>query len=288
MTHFGWEEDRGRGRGAALRGAPVRGSRTRQGLTSGRFAARGFAVLIRGAQNRSRARSRSDGRTDRTKTDLAASLPTGPAIILVEPQLAQNVGSVARAMANFALSELRIVRGRAQADGEKARVFAAGAHHVIDAARHFDRVEDALADLTLVIATTAREREQAKPVDAPEAGAARMVAEAGAGGRAGLMFGRERTGLENDEIALAHRVVTFPVNPAYASLNLAQAVLLMGYEWFKAATGGAAPFEMPTRSPPATHEEIVALFAHLEGSSRRAASSARPPSAPRWSATSAT
>ncbi|RXF75491.1 RNA methyltransferase [Hansschlegelia zhihuaiae] len=203
--------------------------------------------------------------TDRTKSDLAASLPAGPAIILVEPQLAENVGAVARAMANFALSELRIVRGRAQAEGEKARVFAAGAHHVIDAARHFERVEDALAGLTLVLATTARERGQAKPVDAPGAAARLMVVEAAQGGRCGVMFGRERTGLENDEISLASRVVTFPVNPAYASLNLAQAVLLVGYEWFKAATGGAPAFEMPTRSPPASHDEVLALFAHLEG-----------------------
>ena len=203
--------------------------------------------------------------TDRTKIDLAASLPAGPVIILVEPQLAENVGSVARAMANFALAELRVVRGRAQADGEKARVFAAGAHHVIDAARHFETVEEALGDLTLVLATTARERGQAKPVDAPEAAAALTVAETRAGGRVGIMFGRERTGLENDEISLAHRVVTFPVNPAYASLNLAQAVLLVGYEWFKAATGGAPAFDMESRSPPATHNETLALFAHLEG-----------------------
>jgi tRNA/rRNA methyltransferase len=203
--------------------------------------------------------------TDRTKTDLAASLPAGPVIVLVEPQLAENVGSVARAMANFALSELRVVRGRARAASDKARAFAAGAHHVLDAARHFDRVEDAVADVRLLFATTARERGQAKPVDAPEDAAARIVAAASAGTRAALLFGRERTGLENDEVALAQRVVTFPVNPAYASLNLGQAVLLMGYEWFKAATGGAPAFQMPTRSPPASHAEIVALFAHLEG-----------------------
>ena len=203
--------------------------------------------------------------TDRTKTDLAAILPAGPAIVLVEPQLAENVGAVARAMANFALGDLRVVRGRAQAKGEKARAFAAGASHVIDAGRHFDGVEDALAECTLVFATTARERGQAKPVDTPADAAARMAQEHAAGGRVAIMFGRERTGLENDEIALSHRVVTFPVNPAYASLNLGQAVLLMGYEWFKAATGGAPAFQMPTRSPPATHDEIVALFAHLEG-----------------------
>ncbi|PZQ18997.1 MAG: RNA methyltransferase [Ancylobacter novellus] len=203
--------------------------------------------------------------TDRTKTDLAASLPAGPVIVLVEPQLAENVGSVARAMANFALAELRIVRGRAKASDEKARVFSAGAHHVLEAARDFDRVEDAVADATLVFATTARERGQAKPVDGPEEAARRAVAETMAGGRVAILFGRERTGLENDEVALAGRVVTFPVNPAYASLNLGQAVLLMGYEWFKAATGGRPAFDMPSRARPATHEELVALFAHLEG-----------------------
>lgn len=203
--------------------------------------------------------------TDHTKSDLAAALPAGPVIVLVEPQLAENVGSVARAMANFALSELRIVRGRARAESDKARAFSAGAHHILDASRHFDRVEDALADCTLTFATTARERGQAKPVDAPDAAAARIAAEQGAGGKVAILFGRERTGLDNDEVALGHRVVTFPVNPAYASLNLGQAVLLMGYEWFKAATGGAPAFQLPTRSPPATHDEIVALFAHLEG-----------------------
>lgn len=208
--------------------------------------------------------------TDHTKSALAAALPEGPAVILVEPQLAENIGSVARAMANFGLSELRVVGAseRTTADGARAR--AAGADYILDAARHFDRLEDALADLTLVLATTARERGQAKPVDTPEQGVAHVVAHIGRGGRAGVMFGRERTGLENDEVALAARVVTFPVNPAYASLNLGQAVLLVGYEWFKAATGGAAPFAMPTKSPEGSHGELVALFAHLEGELRDA------------------
>jgi tRNA/rRNA methyltransferase len=203
--------------------------------------------------------------TDRTKTHLAAALPTGPAIVLVEPQLAENVGSVARAMANFGLDRLRVVRGAGKTEAAAAHTFAAGADYVLDGARHFDSVEEALSDLTLVIATTARERGQAKPVDAPEEAAGRIVTHFASGGSAGILFGRERTGLENDEIALSHRVMTFPVNPAYASLNLGQAVLLVGYEWFKAATGGAAPFEMPTRSPPGTHAELVSLFAHLEG-----------------------
>ncbi|MBB3973556.1 RNA methyltransferase [Hansschlegelia beijingensis] len=203
--------------------------------------------------------------TDRTKADAAALLPAGPAVVLVEPQLAENVGAVARAMANFALSDLRVVRAPGKTEAEGARVRSAGAHHILEAARHFDSIEEAIADLTLLFATTARGRGQAKPVDAPEAAARLMAQHAAGGGRVGLLFGRERTGLENDEIALASRVVTFPVNPAYASLNLAQAVLLVGYEWFKAATGGAPAFEMPTRSPPGTQAEIVALFAHLEG-----------------------
>ena len=203
--------------------------------------------------------------TDHTKQDFSLSLPTAPAIVLVEPQLAENVGSVARAMANFALTDLRIVKGRAKASDEKARIFSAGATHVLDAAKNFETVEEAIADATLVFATTARERGQAKPVDAPEAAAARALGEITAGGRVAILFGRERTGLENDEVALAARVVTYPVNPTYASLNLGMAVLLMGYEWFKAAAGGAPAFEMPSRARPPTHEETLALFAHLEG-----------------------
>ncbi|MFC7053550.1 RNA methyltransferase [Hansschlegelia quercus] len=203
--------------------------------------------------------------TDHTKADLAAALPAGPAIILVEPKLAANVGSVARAMANFALSDLRIVRAPGRTEADDARAFSAGATYILDGARHFHSVEEAAADLTLLLATTARERGQAKPVDPPEAAGRLTAAHIAGGGKAGILFGRERTGLENDEVALAHRVVTFPVNPAYASLNLAQAVLLMGYEWFKAATGGAPAFDMPTRSPAGSVSEIVSLFAHLEG-----------------------
>lgn len=200
--------------------------------------------------------------TDRSKADLAAALPAGPAVVLVQPQLAENVGAVARAMANFGLSELRVVQGRADVGSETARAFAAGAHHVLDAARVFETLEEAVADLTLLFATTARERGQFKPVDTPEQAAARLAAHEG---RAGVLFGRERAGLENDEVALAGRIVTFPVNPAYASLNLAQAVLLVGYEWFKAATGGAPAFDTARRSPDATEAEKLALFRHLEG-----------------------
>src|SRR6185312_9709350 len=106
-------------------------------------------------------------------------------------------------------------------------------------------------------ATTARAHDQAKPVVAPEAAAQEIVAGvARGGGTVGILFGRERYGLQNEEVALANRIITFPVNPGFASLNLAQAVLLIGYEWFKLATGGALPFAMPERSEPASQHQM--------------------------------
>src|SRR5205085_10125502 len=117
-----------------------------------------------------------------------------------------------------------------------------GADHIIEAARLFPTIEAAVADCTLTFATTARAHYQAKPVLSPEAAAEQMRHEIVVSGKVAILFGRERYGLENREIALADRIVTFPVDPAVASLNLAQAVLLMGYEWFKQAAGDL-PFE---------------------------------------------
>ena len=127
----------------------------------------------------------------------------------------------------------------------------------------FDTVEQAVADLTLLFATTARAHDQAKPVVAPEAAAREIVAHVGGGGGVGILFGRERYGLQNEEVALANRIITFPVNPGFASLNLAQAVLLIGYEWFKLSTGGALPFAMPERSEPASQHQMQAFFDNL-------------------------
>jgi tRNA/rRNA methyltransferase len=124
-------------------------------------------------------------------------------------------------------------------------------------------VQAAVADLDLVFATTARAHDQAKPVMAPEAAAGEIVSHVAAGGGAGILFGRERAGLTNEEVALANRIITFPVNPGFASLNLAQAVLLMGYEWFKLATSGELPFAMPERSERASHHQIDAFFENL-------------------------
>jgi tRNA/rRNA methyltransferase len=199
--------------------------------------------------------------TDRRKLIEAA----GPVIVLVEPQLAENIGTAARAMLNFGLTEMRLVRPRPKPKSEKAQAAASGAETVLEAAAVFHTVEAAIADLSLVYATTARERGQAKPVDAPAAAAVLLRERIAAGERVGILFGRERTGLENDEVALADRVLTFPVNPGFASLNLAQAVLLVGYEWWRATRGEAPPFEMPARSPAATKAQLLALFAHLEG-----------------------
>jgi len=207
----------------------------------------------------SAARERAMAGTDRSRQQMAA----GPAVVLVRPQLAQNIGTAARAMANFGLADLRLVAPREHFPNPAATAAAAGASHVLDAARQFATLEDAVADLTLVYATTARERGQAKPVDGPTEAVMRLRA-AGEGAPVGVVFGPERTGLENDEVALADRILTFPVNPAFASVNLAQAVLLVGYEWFKAAAA-PLPFAMQQRWPLAEKSELLAFFAHLEG-----------------------
>jgi len=188
----------------------------------------------------------------------------GPAVILVEPQLPENVGAVARAMANFGLARLRLVRPRAAFPNEKARAVASGAERVLEQATLHESVEAAIGDLNTVFAATARAHDQAKPVVGAEE-AARIAAEKIAAGESvGLMFGRERNGLENDEVALADRIITLPVNPAFASLNLAQAVVIVGYEWFKHLGGGALPFAMPRKSDAAPREQLLAFFADLE------------------------
>jgi tRNA/rRNA methyltransferase len=198
--------------------------------------------------------------TDKSKTgfDLA-----GPVIILVEPQLGENIGMTARAMGNFALTQLRLVRPRDGWPNIAAERAAAGADHILARVELFDTLEGAVADLDLVFATTARAHDQAKPVVAPQAAAREIVDHAASGGKAGILFGRERAGLENDEVARANRIVTFPVNPGFASLNLAQAVLLMGYEWFKLSTEGALPFAMPERSERASQHQMEAFFENL-------------------------
>ena len=192
----------------------------------------------------------------------------GPAIILVEPQLSENIGMVARAMANFGLSDLRLVKPR---DGwptggglpKGAHQAASGAVHILHGARLFSDTRAAIADLSMVFATTARARGQMKRVFTPAGMMPDVASRVAAGQGVGILFGRERTGLENEDISLADAIVTFPVNPQFASLNLAQAVLLMGYEWFRAAHGDIVPLPAEAQVP-APREMVVSLFGYLE------------------------
>jgi tRNA/rRNA methyltransferase len=189
----------------------------------------------------------------------------GPAIILVHPQLGENIGMVARAMANFGLAELRLVNPRDGWPSEKAISAASKADHVIEAAKLYPSLEAAVADLEFVYATTARDRYGYKEVRSPVVAADDLRIRFRAGEKTGILFGRERTGLTNEEIALADELVTFPVNPAFASLNLAQAVLLMSYEWMKSGLSSVedTPFDaLPQR--PAKKEELQGLFDHVE------------------------
>ena len=199
--------------------------------------------------------------TDKTKRWIAQP---GPVIVLVEPQLGENIGAAARAMANFGLAQLRLVKPQQPWPNDKARMMASGADRILEQAVLYDTLRDAVADCTLVLATTARAHDQAKPVMGPAAAAQRMAPHVAAGETVALVFGRERNGLENDEVGFADVIVTLPVNPAFASLNLAQAVLVIAYEWFKLATGGALPFTMPEKSAPAPKQQLHAFFDTLE------------------------
>ena len=198
-----------------------------------------------------------------------------PAVLLMEPQLADNIGMVARAMANTGLDELRLIAPRDGWPNEKARIAASGANYVVDDGVAHSTLAEAIGDLNWVAATTARQRDLRKPVLTPEQVVAEMRRRAAAGQRCGILFGRERNGLETDEVAVCDAVVMIPVNARFASLNLAQAVLLIGYEWMRqherASLGRVTTYETPLApglnvgaSRPATKEEMLGLYEHLE------------------------
>jgi tRNA/rRNA methyltransferase len=198
-----------------------------------------------------------------------------PAILLMEPQLADNVGMVARAMANFGLDTLRLVAPRDGWPNEKARIAASGANYVIDDAAAFPTLPSAVADLNWLAATTARQRDLRKPVMTPIEAVGEMRARIAKGERCGVLFGRERNGLETAEVANADALVMIPVNARFASLNLAQAVLILGYEWMRASEaqslGRVTTYETPIAAGlnlgadrPATKEELLGFFEHLE------------------------
>ncbi|MBV9828686.1 MAG: RNA methyltransferase [Alphaproteobacteria bacterium] len=188
----------------------------------------------------------------------------GPAVILVEPQLGQNIGTAARAMLNCGLDDLRLVKPRDGWPNEKAIAAASGADRVLDKARLFPTVEAAIGDLVHVYASTARDRYMVKREVTPRLAAAEMRGRLAAGEPCGVLFGPERTGLINEHIALADTVLTVPLNPAFSSLNLAQAVLLIGYEWFTAETAPPAEQLHTGHSRPANKEELVRFFDHFE------------------------
>jgi tRNA/rRNA methyltransferase len=183
-----------------------------------------------------------------------------PVIVLVRPQLGQNIGKAARAMLNFGLTELRLVAPRDGWPNPEAGPAASGADVVLGQAKLFDTAEEAIADCSLVFASTVRRRDLVMPVVGPEEMAERIT---GSDGRAAILFGPERSGLETEEVALANAIVTVPINPEFGSLNLAQAVILLAYEWSRRAA-----LSQPTvkeAEPTAPHGELEGLIGQLNG-----------------------
>ncbi len=188
----------------------------------------------------------------------------GPAVILVEPQLGENIGTAVRAMMNCGLDDLRLVRPRDGWPNDRAVAAASGADRVLDRARLYPSVEAAVGDLAHVYATTARDRYMVKREVTPRHAAAEMRGFLAAGEPCGVLFGPERTGLVNEHIALADTVLTVPLNPAFSSLNLAQAVLLVGYEWFTAHAEPPPETLHTGHSRPADKAELIRFFEHFE------------------------
>jgi len=185
-----------------------------------------------------------------------------PAFVLVRPQMGENIGAAARAMWNFGLDRMRVVAPRDGWPSSAAVAMASGAGRVLDEAGIYDDLAGAVADCTHVYATTARPRELVKPVLNPQEAAEDMARRTASGERVAVLFGPERAGLENDDVALANTIVTVPVNPAFASLNLSQCVLLTAYEWGRAA-GGLAPAQAAA-SEAATQQDVDMLAAHYD------------------------
>jgi len=194
-----------------------------------------------------------------------------PIIVLVRPQLGENIGKAARAMLNFGLTEMRLVEPRDGWPNPAAGPAAAGADEVLAAVQVYASVAEAVGDCGHVYATTVRKRGVTKPVLTPEGAASEI---GGNPGRSAILFGPERSGLETEDVALARAIITVPVHPAFPSLNLAQAVILCAYEWWKQAPGAAQPGAEPSHRlaqpsnddllPPAPQDELEAMIVHFE------------------------
>ncbi|MFN4091519.1 MAG: RNA methyltransferase [Brevundimonas sp.] len=189
--------------------------------------------------------------------------PTPPVVILDKPQLADNIGAVARVMANFGLTDLRLVSPRDGWPQDRAWATASGADWVLDAVKVFDSVAAAVADLTTVFATTARPRETRQPVRTPREAARILYDDRASGLGVGLLFGGERAGLETTDIALTQGIVTIPIDPKHHSLNLAQAVAINAYEW-RTNVLDAPPPKFREGDPPADGALMLGMYEHLE------------------------
>lgn len=186
-----------------------------------------------------------------------------PAIVLVNPQLGENIGMCARAMLNCGLSDLRIVNPRDGWPSPQADAASAGALDKGVKATVYAGTAQAVADCSFILATTARPRDMVKEVFTPRTAAARLRAE-NEQGRTAILFGAERAGLINEDVAIANGVVTIPLNPGFTSLNLAQAVLLLSYEWFTAGDQTPGAQLVAGDSAPAAADEIAGLVRRLE------------------------
>ena len=187
------------------------------------------------------------------------SSPLPPVIVLVRPQLGENIGKAARAMLNFGLTEMRLVEPRDGWPNPSAGPAASGADVVLEKAQVFSTTAEAVADCAHIFATTVRKRGVTKPVLTPDDAAREIHSQAG---RSAILFGPERSGLETDDVALARAILTVPINPEFGSLNLAQAVILVAYEWSK--TQGLATPTAEELLPPAPQDELDGMIAQLE------------------------
>ncbi len=195
---------------------------------------------------------------------MAIPIPPQPLFVLVRPQMGENIGAAARAMYNFGLGRMAIVEPRDGWPNPRAAALASGAGRVLDSAAIHRTTAEAVAQCAFVFATTARDRDMTNPVFTPEAAMARAASMIAVGQRVAVLFGPERTGLENEDIARANAIVSVPVNPEFPSLNLAQCVLLTAYEWRRQIAPARPETTHWAGQEPATHTEVDALAQHYE------------------------
>lgn len=203
--------------------------------------------------------------TNNAELNRDGTLPPGPVVVLVDPQMGENIGAAARAMLNCGLQDLRLVRPRDGWPNARAQAMSSGALDRMPEVRVYETTADAVADCHFVAATTARPREQVKEVHTPRTIVPVLSERIAAGNRVAILFGAERTGLENDDIALSRAVITVPLNPGFSSLNLAQAVLTVSYEW-RMQCVGVCPAELHRGdSLPVPHHLLEEFLCRLEG-----------------------